>query len=74
MLCTHEGKLGFYEEKNPICMTAPDLIKCLKQIKYQKVLLACETISDLPSNISTMLCIYELIHPTEQPTKRTIIG
>ena len=35
-------------------VTALDLIKCLKQIKYQTLHLTCAPISVLLSNISTM--------------------
>ena len=35
-------------------MTALDLIKCLKQIKRQILLLTCVPDSNLPSDISTM--------------------
>ena len=31
-----------------------DVIKCLKQIKTQKMLITCAPISELPSSISTM--------------------
>ena len=53
------------EEKNPTCdcqkqtilslVTALDLFKCLKQIKQESLLLTCAPISELPSNISTMV-------------------
>mgnify|MGYP001324144585 CR=1 FL=1 len=36
-------------------MTALDLIKCLKKIKSQKLLLTCAPISELPSNISIIV-------------------
>ena len=36
--------------------TALDLIKCLKQIKKQRLILACELNSEIPSNISTKRC------------------
>ena len=34
--------------------TTLDLIKGFKQIKYQRLILTCAPISELPSNISTM--------------------
>ena len=36
-------------------MTALDLIKCLRQIRQQRLLLTCAPISELPSNISTWM-------------------
>ena len=52
MLRTHEGKPS--EEKN-LFVTALDLIRCLKQIKYKRLLLMCAPIPGLTSNISTMV-------------------
>ena len=49
MLRTHEGLVG---EKNP---TALDLIRCLKQIKCQRLHPTLAPLSVLPSNISTMM-------------------
>ena len=36
-------------------MTGLDYIKCLKQIKLKKLLLTCAPMSELPSNISTVM-------------------
>ena len=51
MLRTHE--IGISEKKIRF-VTALDLIKYLKQIKYNRFLLTYAPISELPSNISTM--------------------
>ena len=53
MLDTHEGRLAL-PDKNIRFVTALDLINCVDQIKYQKLLLTCAPISELPSNTSTM--------------------
>ena len=42
--------------------TAPDLIKCLKQIKKRILLLTCASITKLPPNISTMISVEKLWH------------
>ena len=54
MLRRHEGKLVFSEEKIR-WVTSLDLSKCFKQIKKQRLLLMCVSISELPSDISTMV-------------------
>ena len=36
-------------------VTSLDLVNCLKQIKEQRLLLTCTPISELPSNISTII-------------------
>ena len=63
-------KIGLFWEKYPIC-DALDLIKCIKQIKYQRLLLTCALFSELPSNISTkawsefflyVLCLIHWLH------------
>ena len=46
---------GSFSEKNIGSVTSPDLIKCLKQIKLQKLLLTCAPVYELPSSISPML-------------------
>ena len=46
-------KMFFWGEKIPT-VTALDVIKCLKQLKYKRLLFACGPISELPSNTSTM--------------------
>ena len=51
MLCTHKGKYIFSDKDNRF-VTALDLIKCLKQIKYQILFLTCASISELPSIIT----------------------
>ena len=51
MVRTYEGNKVFSDKK---IGPALDLIKCLKQIKYQRLLLTCAPISELPSNMSTM--------------------
>ena len=48
MLCTYDGKNVFSKEEKIRFVTALDLIK------YQTLLLTCATISELPSNISTL--------------------
>ena len=47
---TRVGKYVFSEEKK-IFGTALDLVKCLKQVKWQKLLLPSTRNSELPSNI-----------------------
>ena len=42
------------EEKKIRCVTALDLIKSLKQIKCQILLLTCAPISELPANTGTV--------------------
>ena len=51
MLRTQE--IGISEKKIRF-VTDVDLIKCLKQIKHQRLLLTCTPISELPSNIGSM--------------------
>ena len=53
MLRTHEGieNFGFLKIR---FVSGLDLIKCLKQIKLQRLLIPCAPISELPSNISNM--------------------
>ena len=53
ILRMHEGKY-FFLEKNIRDVTALDLIKCLKQVKFR---LTCATVNELPSNISTMILL-----------------
>ena len=53
MLRTHEEKRSFQRGKNPIC--ALDLIRYLKQIKEQRLLLTCTPLDELPFHISTMI-------------------
>ena len=48
ILCTHEGKKVRFV---PVLV----LMECLKQIKLQTLILTCAPISELPSNISTMV-------------------
>ena len=68
MLRVYEGIIVFLEKK--IIVSVLDLIKCLKQIKQQLVLLTCAPNSELPSNISTMLLtlrrVSEVIFPIFQ--------
>ena len=53
--CEHmKENRSFWREK--ITVTALNLFKCLNQIRTQKLILTCAPISELPSNISTMLC------------------
>ena len=47
-------KIDLFEEKYIRFATALDLIKFLIQIKYQRLILTCAPISELPFNISTM--------------------
>ena len=56
MLRAHEGKFVF-SEKNVQLVIATDLIKCLKKIKYNKLLLTCA--AELPFILSSMLFIGE---------------
>ena len=51
MLHPNENRAFLFGEK----VTALDLIKCIRQIKYQRLLLTCAPISKLPSNISAMI-------------------
>ena len=44
---------GLFEEKNTL-VTGLDKIKCLKQIKYQLLIITCAPTSDLPSDINIM--------------------
>ena len=53
MLPSMKEKKVLLEEK-VLSVIDLDLIKCLKQIKYHKLLLAYASISELPSDISTM--------------------
>ena len=55
ILRTHEEKQDISEKKKNRFFTSLDPSKCLKQIKKQKLLLMCASISKLPSNISTIL-------------------
>ena len=57
MIRTHEGKWVFSEGKKSRFVTALDLIKCLKEIKYQRFLLKYATISELPSETITMVLL-----------------
>ena len=52
MLRTHYMKKSLWGEEKKL--TALDLIKCLKQIKYQRLILTCVPFSVLPFSISTM--------------------
>ena len=52
MLRTYEGKKKYFLYKIKF-VAALDLIKCLKQIRQQRMLLNCTPASELPSNIST---------------------
>ena len=54
MFRTREGKWAF-SGKNTRFVTDPDLIRCLKYIKYWRLLLTCAPISELPSDVRTML-------------------
>ena len=53
MLRMRERKYVF-SDTNIRFVAALDLIKGLKQIKYERLLLTCAPISELPSNISAM--------------------
>ena len=53
MMRTHEGKMVFSDEKIGV-MTALELVKSLKQVKEQRLLLTCAPVYALPSYISTM--------------------
>ena len=53
MLRTYGGSYVFSEEKKTSrFVTALDLIKCLKQVKSQRLHLPCGHISELPSDIT----------------------
>ena len=43
-----------FGSKNIRSVTALDVVKCLTQIKYQRLLLECAPTSELPSNLSTV--------------------
>ena len=47
----HEKKIGLFD-KNIRFVTALDRIKCLTQVKYQRLLLTCAPVNKLPSCIS----------------------
>ena len=52
----HAWKKWVFPKRHKIrFVTTLNLIKCLKHIKKQRLRLTCAPISDLPSNISTML-------------------
>ena len=51
----------FLYKKKTRCLTALPLIKCLKQIKYQRLHLTLVPILKLSSSISTMVNIYKWI-------------
>ena len=53
MMRTHEGKMVFSDEKIGV-MTALELVKSLKQVKEQRLLLTCAPVYALPSYIRTM--------------------
>ena len=67
MLRTHEGIYVFSVNRSRF-VTALNLINCLKQMKWQRLLLTCKPISGVPSSIykyHVMPIIYEwLIHKT----------
>ena len=50
----NQKKIDLFREKKIQFVTALDLIECLKQIKYQRLLLTYPPISELPPNISSM--------------------
>ena len=49
-------KLDGKSEQDAHASTALELFKCLKPIKIKTLLLPCAPISELPSNISSVLC------------------
>ena len=58
---------SFRLKKYPI-VTALGLIKSLIQVKYKRLLLTCALISELPSNICTMILpVYVSSPPTGAP-------
>ena len=60
MLRTFEGKQVFSEGKNIRFVTTLDVIKCLEQIKQQRLFRTWEFISELPSNMSTMYIAHKI--------------
>ena len=54
MLRTLKAKCVFLEKKIRF-VTALDLIECLREIKKMRLLLTCTPISELPSNINTLI-------------------
>ena len=54
-LRTCEGNQVFSEEEKIRFVTALDLNKCLSQIRKQISLRTCAPISELPSNVSSMI-------------------
>ena len=59
----HARRKGLYGEKKNRFMTVLGLIKCLKQIKYQILLLTCAPISELPSDTIAMYKMHFLYKP-----------
>ena len=59
MDCTHKGKYVFSNKKKRF-VTAHALSKCLEQIKWQRLLLTSAPMSELPSNISTMVSRFRI--------------
>mgnify|MGYP007015800062 CR=1 FL=1 len=54
MLLKSMKESRYFLRKNIQFVTALDLIKCLEQIKYQRLHLTCAPISELPSSIITV--------------------
>ena len=71
-ICHARMKDRFFREKNRF-VTALDLIKCLKQIKLQILLLTCSPISELTSNISSMTVVQYKIRIKSWKKTRTCL-
>ena len=56
MLRAHQGKLAFSEKTYQFVTALIYLIKCLKETKYQRLLLTSAPSSALPSFTTTMVC------------------
>ena len=52
--CAPMKENRLFRTKNIQFVTALNQIKCLKHIRWQRLLLTCAPISELPSNIGTM--------------------
>ena len=73
MFRTHEEKQVFSEKKIRF-VTALDLIKCLKQIKQQKLLLTCTSIYQTPSYKSTLQVFFPQWSGLYPPPSLLVVG
>ena len=63
-------KIDILREKN----RSLDLIKCLKQIKQQRLLLTCAPISMLPSSMRTMTTYANVCNNLREAGKKTFFS